>query len=93
MSNATSISYNWPKLERLLATSTWTDECRTEAVDYLYSACTTAQVHVMGRFSNLNERRPDERLSKRDQLLDLTRLLTPRQLLAAWVTMQESWPR
>jgi hypothetical protein len=78
------VSYRHSKLHDLLATNQWTDELRNEVVDYLYAHCGIIQVIQLAMIAEHEELTGNVLYAKRDRLTDLTHLLTPRQLLAAW---------
>jgi hypothetical protein len=77
-------TYRHTKLHDLLATNEWTDELRTEVVNYLYARCGVIQVIDLALIAGHAELTRRVLYAKRERLTDLTHLLTPRQLLAAW---------
>jgi hypothetical protein len=82
------VSYRHTKLHDLLATDEWTDELRTEVVDYLYSRCGVIQVIDLAMIAGHAELAGRVLYAKRERLVDLTYLLSPRRLLATWEEMR-----
>jgi hypothetical protein len=81
---AQEVQYHHTKLHDLLATDQWTDELRAEVVNYLYNRCGVIQVIDLAIIAEHEEMAGRVLYAKRERLTDLTHLLTPRQLLAAW---------